>query len=504
MKNPISRRHLLRGAGGATLALPFLPSMAGRRGFAAAGGPHQRSLIALATHHGGVWADRMFPDADTLDPVLEYAGRTVHAAPLVGEVSGGRRSLSPVLTADATRLTDRLVSQMGVLRGLDIPWYIAHHTGGHLGNFARNDGNGADGVTMQAVPTPTIDQVLAWSSCFYSDPDAIVERTMTVGAGRLSYWWANPQARTGVLQAQPAYTSSLALFQRVFDPGAAYGAATPLAVDRVMDGYRALLADPRLSAGDRRRLDAHMERLFEVQRRIAMDVPCVPLEPAWDAESLQADPAWFRDPDSQIAYWQLMIDVVVAALSCGVSHIATLHAAETFSTFAGDWHQDIAHQAYLADGEAQDTLATAHQRFFEGVFLDLVEKLDATEGPSGGSLLDDSLVLWTQESGAVPHESMSIPVVTAGSAGGAVNPGQSIDFRDRTREVAHGDAPNATNAPGLLWYQYLGTVLQSMGASPAEYETDVQGGYGLAFVAEDTFDYADALGVLSEPLPLFT
>ncbi len=34
---------------------------------------------------------------------------------------------------------------MNVLWGLDVPFYIAHSTGLHLGNYARNDGNGDDG-----------------------------------------------------------------------------------------------------------------------------------------------------------------------------------------------------------------------------------------------------------------------------------------------------------------------------------------------------------------------
>ena len=34
---------------------------------------------------------------------------------------------------------DRVLGKMTVMRGFDIPFYIGHHTGGHLGNFARKD-----------------------------------------------------------------------------------------------------------------------------------------------------------------------------------------------------------------------------------------------------------------------------------------------------------------------------------------------------------------------------
>ena len=56
---------------------------------------------------------------------------------------------------------------MNVLWGLDVPFYIAHNTGLHLGNYARNDGNGGDGKAVQAFPRPTIDQIMAWSPSFY-------------------------------------------------------------------------------------------------------------------------------------------------------------------------------------------------------------------------------------------------------------------------------------------------------------------------------------------------
>ena len=56
---------------------------------------------------------------------------------------------------------------MNVIAGLDVPFYLAHHTGGHLGNFARNDGNGGDGALAQSNPRRTLDQIMAWSNSFY-------------------------------------------------------------------------------------------------------------------------------------------------------------------------------------------------------------------------------------------------------------------------------------------------------------------------------------------------
>ncbi|MEL6348654.1 MAG: DUF1552 domain-containing protein [Myxococcota bacterium] len=497
-----SRRHFLRGVGGFTLSIPFLPSITGRRAFAdsSGGGPF---FVAFATHHGGVWGHSMFPDEGLLSEQGRYAGRVIRGGALSGEVSGGRRRLSSVLDADSGRLTERLVGQMNVIRGLDVPWYIAHHTGGHLGNFARNDANGGDGLRMQAYPTPTIDQILAHSDRFYPDPDAIVERAMVIGARGLSYNYANPTDPRSDIQRMHNITSSVALFDRVFRPASAFGAASPLVVDRVIESYRTLLSNPRLSSGDQRRLDAHMERLFDVERRLNLELTCEIESPAFDAESLWEAPDYFRDPGSQARYWQLMNDIVVAAFSCGVSRIATMHVVDTLSNFAGDWHQDIAHQAYAQDN-AQQTLRRAHQQFFEDIYLDLIEKLDATAGPSGGSILDDALVVWTQESGQYTHESYSIPVVTAGSACGALRTGQYVDYRDLDMELPFEEGPShgyPSDHPGLTWNQYLGTVLQVMGLS-SEGGLDLASGYGPMFVSPERPYYDEAVTVAGEPLPL--
>src|SRR5690606_16060238 len=128
----------------------------------------------------------------------------------------------------------------------------------------------------------------------------------------------------------------------------------------------------------------------------------------------------------QREFWQLFNDVVTAAFVCGTSRIAVLRVTDTFSDFVGDWHQDIAHQAHLPDGAAQGELADANRRTFEDVFLDLVKKLDVDEG-DGTSILDNSLVQWTQESGPMTHESVDTTVVTAGGAAGCLTTGQYID-----------------------------------------------------------------------------
>ncbi|MBC8067706.1 MAG: DUF1552 domain-containing protein [Deltaproteobacteria bacterium] len=483
----LSRRHVLRGAAGFTLALPLLPSLQPRA--ARAGDPPFAAnprFIAFATEHGGVWEQNMYPAMASLTESTAYAGRTIRRGDLAATQAGGNASISPVLSGASDVLTEALVGKLNVLRGLDHPFYIGHHRGGHLGNYAENDGNGTDGQVIQAYPRPTIDQVMAWSSSFYPDLSSILERTLVVG-DRVSWGWSSPESGTGSIQEMPAVFSSLELFNRIFVPMEDEITTRPPVVDRVLADYQSLRqGNRRLSATDRQRIDDHLERLDELQRKLAVQVSCGDVMPPgsnstdeWNSSSYGYDPA------AQRRFWQLVNDVIVAAFICGTSRIAVLRVTDHFSDFQGDWHQAVAHEAHALDGGAQATLATAHQRFFEDVFLDLAHKLDAVDEGSGPTLLDNSLMMWSQESGLYTHESVSQPVITFGSAAGFLKTGQYTDYRNLADDGMSGwGGGNQTLYPGLCYNQWLGTALRAVGVPPTEYESGDHGGYGEVYVGE--------------------
>jgi hypothetical protein len=503
MRAHLSRRQVLSGAAGFTLALPLLPSLLPRQATAGGAGAPRRRFVALCTEHGGVWGANMFPGDAGLGESQSYAGHTIRRGDLAASVEGEDAVLSPVLRASSTALTPALVAKLNVLRGLDHTFYIGHHQGGHLGNYARNDGNGADGQMIQGLVRPTIDQVLAWSDEFYPDLSSTLERSMIVGEN-ISWGWSSPATQSGQIQALPPEWSSLALFNRIFVPADDLTSPRPPVVDRVIDSYHSLRqSDRRLSAGDRQRLDEHLERLDELQRRLEVTVACgdIPV-PRADSQAEWSNSGFPFDPEAQRRFWQLFNDVIVAAFLCDTSRIAVLRVTDTFSD-AGDWHESIAHQAHTIDGGPQAVLAAAHQRFFEDVFVDLVQKLDVDQG-DGTTLLDDALVAWSQESGNLTHESVSTPVITAGSAGGALRTGQYVDYRDRDNDgFGSGSNTNERMYPGLSYSQWLGTTLQTMGLSPDAYESGPYGGYGEHYIGEGrgALYPSEVLEVMGEKLP---
>lgn len=511
MKN-IGRRQFLMGAGGFSLALPLLPSLRPRS--ASAGDfPYAVNprFVAFSTGHGGIWGPNMYPgDEALIGAEMIYPGHQMQYGGLAREVEGSVARLSPVLSAAEDRLTETMVSKLNVIRGLDITFYIGHHNAGHLGNYGRpsipEDGQSA------LEYRPTIDQVMAWSPSFYPDIAQIRERSLQIGRPELSWGYSNPGQQQGSVDPLPRAESSLELFNRIFVPDEPSDdtGRTPV-VDRVLEHYQAVRTGAfgdarRISAADRQRLDDHMDRLSELQRRLLAkppascgDVP-TPTEdasydhPGWDPGAAPPD-AW--------AYYQLFNDVIAAAFICGTSRIATVSIDHIFSEFFGsDWHQEIAHEAH-GNAAAQATMVAGHQAFFEGVFLDLAQKLDVEED-NGITVLDNSLLMWSQESGILTHDADSVPIITAGSAAGVFQTGQMLDYRDRTNMALTGDAWTDVvydKRPGVAYNRWLANVLQAMNVDRSEFERDGAQGYGLT-LNENTDAWPERIYQdASEPLP---
>src|SRR4051794_19340713 len=143
----VTRRQMLVGLGGTLLALPVLPSLLSRAYAADPIFTRKPRLFWLTTDHGGAFESSMFPNTSLLTDKLDlFSDHLVRSGTLKATANGGQNVVSPVLRAKASSFSDTLVSKMNVLHGLDVPFYIGHNTGLHLGNYARNDGNGSDGV----------------------------------------------------------------------------------------------------------------------------------------------------------------------------------------------------------------------------------------------------------------------------------------------------------------------------------------------------------------------
>ncbi|MBR57534.1 MAG: hypothetical protein CMH54_05680 [Myxococcales bacterium] len=519
MSPAMNRRQFLRGAGGAALAIPFLPSMVSRA-FASCSDPGAipKCFFAIGTGHGGIWGSNMYPSDSLLTQSMDYAGQQVRYGNLPAQTS-----LSPTCTAQA--LTPELISKFNVLRAIDIPYRIGHHSGGYLGNFAQTVGTSIEGTDASRFTTATIDQIIAWSDNFYCENDLnalMTQRSFCTVNGDLSWNFASPATKSGNVVPMPSHTNNLELFRYFFDPGTAYNGVDVHIIDRVKQSYARLRAHPRISHGDRMRLDQHVERMFEIERKLQVvsQLQNIPPSPGSDSNVYWTHHSFRHDPEENRLYFDLMNDVIVAAFTAGISRVGTCYNNVHFADQAiNDWHGQVAHASMGAD-VAQGWTLGFNQGTFEHIMVNLAEKMNNVPMSDGTTLLDNSLILFVQEAGQTTHHTgtTSYPIVTAGSAGGFFNTGLYVDFGNQN--ITYNDLAelNASNSaiqlehPGLYYNQFLDNVLRSMGVQPTEYGgfTDyttgaATGGYGLHHVDESrAADYAQARTVMGDLLPVIT
>jgi len=489
------------------MALPFLPSLATppRAYGATVVGANKKSFVAFCTQHGAIAPSNMYPLSSAVNKQSVLGGQ-VSFGPLQRKVQGNDAVISPTLTAPADVLTDRLVGKLLVQKGFDIPFYISHHTGGHLGNVAGNDGvAGGDQVASQKFPNPTIDQTMAWSGSFYPDLAGVRLRNIELGYGGWSYGYSSPTMRSGsILRNGRGVTSAQDAFTRIFGGTTAAGNASPVStrkpiVDQVLAHWKSVReSNVRLSASDRQRMGDFMDRMSELQRSLKVTVAplCTSLkQPATDTPGLNGQTE--KTPSDSIRRFSIWNDVISAAILCGTTRIFVVSVHDLFMPFGGDWHQEVAHT------QDQSKLVPSNRDFFRYGLTDLARKLDVDAG-DGGTYLDRSLLHWSQESGDTTHHGMNQAIVSYGSAGGFFKTGQFVDWSNPT--AAKINQYGVFKNPGILMNHWHANVMLGMGIPKADWPTVNNKGYGNLWMGmQFRSGYsAAAQAAMGDPLPIIT
>ena len=200
-------------------------------------------------------------------------------------------------------------------------------------------------------------------------------------------------------------------------------------LDRVRDGAAAL--SRQISSTDRQKLDEYMTSVREVETRVdgmrknqekAEDVAKLKNRPVFSMERpANGLPEDFRD------HTRLMCDIIALAFQTDKTRVASLLLARDLSALyypfldVRDGHHAASHDN-LSDGYERIT------RFHVSQLAYLATKLDAM--PEGdGSVLDNSCLMFLSNlwAGRV-HNSFRLPVVLAGSLGGTIETGRSLDY----------------------------------------------------------------------------
>jgi hypothetical protein len=506
-----TRRQVLRGAGGLAIGLPFLPSLVPGPALGAPGFTTQKRFFCVRNAHGMIYPENMLPTLDTLTETKTiFPGHDAKAGKLVRKTAGNDAYVSDWLRAPGSRLTDKLVGKMNVLAGLDIPWYLGHNEGLALGNYyatfsfvAENKAPSPTNI-KNIAPNPTLDYALAYSPNFYRNTPPVRSFLFGEYSGHMRWAYQNPTGKTGPIVNVPTASDGdpKALFQSLFGTKPVDPTTKKPFIDAVIEDYRRLKqGNRRISTADKTRLDAHMSMLSDVAGSLSSTTSCTrPGEPVF--QNTMAD------------RYRALIEVAAAGMICGASSVGCAHVVAFLPHSENDWHTE-AHTISESSGDVTTLRAKVvqhHQWLFNNMLLELARRLDVEEVP-GKTFLDNSLLMQTSESGVSTHNSINMPVVTLGGAGGNMKTGLFCDYRNKTpaRKIKL-EARELSEYLGLTYNQYMFTVATALGLNPAEidYHNDPNSGFGCMgigiaggdaqYAKHDPIVYRSA----SQPLPFLT
>ncbi|MDP7039686.1 MAG: DUF1552 domain-containing protein, partial [Myxococcota bacterium] len=367
------------------------------------------------------------------------------------------------------------LGKMFFWHGLDMPRDLGHFRGQTLGNM----GAPANTDLSEVLQTPTIDEVIAYSPSFYDNSSfrrrCLALSTTRSNGGSLCFGYTDPTTRSGDIVLRSLISSPLELFNELFDSGNTDGTQTNTTlVDQVYADYQSLRNHQRIGAQDKQRLEAHLNRLQELQNRMtAFSGSCGELVAPGEFPAMNE-----LDAAGQAEFYHIYNRVIVAAIACDSCRVFSLSTPVANGSGSGDaqdtttWH-GWSHKF----NEYQPELIAQNAWINEHIFLDLVQQLDAVD-EGNGTALDNSLVMRTDAHSFTVHCVTNLYALCAGGLGGYFKTDRYIDFRDQN---IIDSGLIAGNKPGFLYNQFLANILLAMGVPKEEFESynrPGQKGYG--------------------------
>ncbi|HUH05865.1 MAG TPA: DUF1552 domain-containing protein [Kofleriaceae bacterium] len=422
----ITRRRFLAGLGGAVVSLPVLESVRflGRgRGRAHAEVLDQPPVYTVFVRQGNGCQQA---DANRGEPE-RFWPRDLGA---VTTESLGTDNADRALSILAP-FADRLLLVRGTRFGFSGAG--CGHSGGlnQCLTAASLTGTGKDSLATG----PSID----WFISTQVNPPGI--EPLTVMSGPQQAYIAHGLSYSGPSQLRGAQSNPFAVYQDLVGvTGASQELLEAIARrrtsvnDLVRDEMQELLGASYLSGADRERLETH----FAAIRDLEIGMGC--LLPDNEVAAIETIGAVAELNENRVAVAEMMMDLIALAFACDATRTATLQIGtgndQTRYVVDGqlqNTYHRISHRIDSdgSDGEVipnADLLHHGIDRIYAGMFLHLLQKLDAAPGPRGGTLLDDSVALWTNDlANGPPHSYNNVPQVLAGGGGGFLRTGQYID-----------------------------------------------------------------------------
>ncbi len=416
------------------------------------------------------------------------------------DFDNGQARLTPVV---GSFVSDAHLAKMNLIAGLDM-MHDSGHNFAQTGNFCNYSGNSlsnSDQVRpgMPNVWIPTIDSVIAKSPQFYGGSSPIARSVVFNGGwgstGDFNGYCSCEQTANGLVPNSNTPNTVGEAFNLLFSSLKANANNAVLnkknfILNNIYQDYSRLSRGAfgpgrRIGKEDRSRLEEFMTNINSILQGVisSSGATCsVPTISGSDKSLITGGE--YGDPTPTASYpatLALYNQIIAASFACGACKmfIVGLPALKdqfipegspgaTFSDGLNntDSHQGMFHRHGTAN--RQQMLTESMRYFFQYGFYDLMQKLDSTAA-TGGTLLDQSLLFWTNECSYNTHHGHGLPMIMAGGAGGSLKTGKYIDFRNPNRALY--DIYNNKQAyQGIPYNRFLATVMQSMGLSASEYE----------------------------------
>jgi hypothetical protein len=419
---PLSRRTVLRGAGGIAIALPFLNAMRPRTVRAAT---MPKRFITFFSANG------MIKDA--------------------WQPSGTETSftLSPILTSLTPHQSDLLI-----LRGLNNEASYLYDPNAHDTScttmltadklLVGPSGTGRAGHVLDGTCRgPSIDQEIArviGGATKYASLELGVQSTTTIlepMVTRICYRGTTNNAKSVPVEDDPKN-----VFSRLFmDAGSSTATIDALrkkrksVLDFVLRDFERL--DAKLGAEDRTKVDRHMTTVRELEASLDKMAPTSTGCQVPPAPTVSRDPVdCLQDGRKARCYGDFQelgkaqMDLLVVALACDLTRVVTLQWSTAESTIFFKWlNVKTEHHLMSHDPKTYRNDLIKIDTWYAEQFAYLLAALKSHSDADGSPLLDSSIVLWANElSDGDIHNRRDLGWILAGKGNGAIRTGRSLQW----------------------------------------------------------------------------
>jgi hypothetical protein len=426
----LPRRTFLRGAlatGAVALALPPLEAMFCSNGARADGTPVEPIFGIFFWANGLPWHGK-HTDSAVLDSGFDPATHVDLWTP-AQEGAG----YAPSFLLDP--LKDHAVN---VITGLQpkTTWETPGETDGHMRGFMvslTSDRVNPKGFYHNShtltSERESLDQFVAKHPSFYAT-GVPRYRSLVLGVSDArfhNYGHWNSISYNAPNSLNPPIKDPGQLFDLLFSPP---GDATALGrraklLDAVMDDYKSLRT--RLGSADRARVDAHLEHLDEVQRRLELST--VVCEGPGQAPGSSSD---------LLAQTATMADLLALGLKCGITRVFSFMLTSPATTHLFGNIPNVVNDMHTTCHAGQWTAVRDITLYQMQAFKILLDALAAAPVAPGVSALDACVLYGTSEYGeGWKHGVQEMPVVVAGTGGGKLKKGMHVREAGGNMAKAH-------------------------------------------------------------------